>query len=294
MLLLLGCTTEWSDVRLEAPHVVQRLPPGELTLPSPTPGVDAAQLAQAVRRVKAVAPVNATIRIVPPFVLVGDEPEATVDARAALLDRTLTLFRADYFDVELDEPWEIWLFRDADSYRRNTYSLFNQYPTTPYGFADGNHRALVMNIATGGGTLVHELAHPYINAGIPWVPTWFNEGFASLFEQVGEEDGHLVGYLNWRLPTLQLHIEAGDVPDLAAFMAQDADTFRGERVALHYAMARYLCFYLQEHGKLQEYYAALKARPEDPTGYATLQRVLGEADMGDFQRRWEAWAMALE
>jgi hypothetical protein len=32
---------------------------------------------------------------------------------------------------------------------------------------------------------------------------------------------------------------------------------------------------------------------DDPTGYKTLQRVLGEADMAGFQKRWEAWILKL-
>jgi hypothetical protein len=31
----------------------------------------------------------------------------------------------------------------------------------------------------------------------------------------------------------------------------------------------------------------------DPTGYKTLQRILGEKDMAAFQKRWEAWVMKL-
>ena len=60
-----------------------------------------------------------------------------------------------------------------------------------------------MNIATGGGTLVHEIVHPFVAANFPQCPSWFNEGLASLYEQSGEEAGHIHGYTNWRLAGLQ-------------------------------------------------------------------------------------------
>ena len=35
------------------------------------------------------------------------------------------------------------------------------------------------------------------------------------------------------------------------------------------------------------------AQKEDPTGYKTLQKVLGEEDMEAFRKRWEAYVMKL-
>ena len=45
----------------------------------------------------------------------------------------------------------------------------------------------IMNIATGGGTLVHEIVHPYVEANFPGCPAWFNEGLGSLYEACGGE-----------------------------------------------------------------------------------------------------------
>ena len=52
----------------------------------------------------------------------------------------------------------------------------------------------MMNIGTGGGTLVHEIVHPFVAANFPHCPPWFNEGLGSLYEQCGEEDGRIHGY----------------------------------------------------------------------------------------------------
>jgi hypothetical protein len=55
-----------------------------------------------------------------------------------------------------------------------------------------------------------------------------------------------------------------------------------------------LCYYLQEHGLLVNFYREFNAHSrEDPTGYATLQRVLSETDMTAFQKKWEKFVLAL-
>ena len=74
----------------------------------------------------------------------------------------------------------------------------------------------------------------------------------------------------------------------------EGEFYGGDTYSQHYAQARYLCFYLQEKSLLVRYYhtfvAAAKA---DPTGYATLQRVLGERDMEAFRRKWEKFVLGL-
>jgi hypothetical protein len=69
-----------------------------------------------------------------------------------------------------------------------------------------------MNIDTGGGTLVHEIVHPFIAANFPECPSWFNEGLASLYEQSGESRGRIRGRTNWRLAGLQEVIQPKPKP----------------------------------------------------------------------------------
>ena len=91
---------------------------------------------------------------------------------------------------------------------RGVKSLTGNEPGTPYGFYSAKHNGLFMNIATGGGTLVHEIVHPYVEADFPNAPPWLNEGLGSLFEQSADRDGHIVGLTNWRLAGLQRAIRA--------------------------------------------------------------------------------------
>ncbi len=72
------------------------------------------------------------------------------------------------------------------------------------------------------------------------------------------------------------------------------DEFRGEASGEHYAQARYLCYYLQEQGLLRAFFRAFRRdHAQDPRGYRTLVRILGDPDMKAFQKRWERWVLNL-
>lgn len=151
-----------------------------------------------------------------------------------------------------------------------------------------------MNISTGGGTLVHEIVHPFIASNFPECPSWFNEGLASLYEQCGERDGKITGYTNWRLRGLQQAINGDKVPPFKELMSTTTREFYNADPGSNYGQARYLCYYLQERGLLVKYYHAFRKNAKaDPTGYVTLQRVLGEKDIPAFQKKWNRYILEL-
>ena len=154
---------------------------------------------------------------------------------------------------------------------------------------------MFMNIATGGGTLVHEIVHPYVEADLDGAaPAWLNEGLGSLFEASGERDGHIVGSTNWRLPALQRALQKGQVGTFRALTAMSDHAFYEEDRGTNYAQARYLMYYLQETGRLRSFYRAFReARATDPTGYATLVAALGAPDMASFEREWRQMVLGL-
>jgi len=237
-----------------------------------------------------------TIVIQKPFVVVGDESPAMVRRRAVRTVKwAVDRLKRDYFKKDPSEILDIWLFRDKASYRKHTREVFGDDPDTPYGYYSHRHKALIMNIATGGGTLVHEIVHPFMAANFPQCPAWFNEGMGSLYEQAGERGGHIVGLTNWRLAGLQKAIRERRVPSFKALTATTDDEFYTKDKGTNYAQARYLCYYLQEKGLLVKFYHAFVAAHEaDPTGYKTLQTVLGEPDMDAFKKRWETFVLGLK
>ena len=205
------------------------------------------------------------------------------------------LLKSQYFARDPEEVWTIWLFKDNASYTRHALEFFGDTPDTPFGYATDAHHALVMNIATGGGTLVHEMVHPFVDANVPGAPPWLNEGLASLYEACREQDGRIVGLLNWRLPGLQQAIRRGALPPFSELAAQDARGFYERDPGSNYGQARYLLYYLQERELLASYWTRWTADFDaDPTGYRTLQSVVGAADMAVFQADWEAWVLTLD
>lgn len=236
-----------------------------------------------------------TVLVTPPFVVIGDESPVEVRRRAEGTVRwAVERLKATYFTKEPEEILDIWLFKDKESYEKHCKLIFHTKPDTPYGYFSYADRALVMNISTGGGTLVHEIVHPFVAADFPACPSWFNEGLGSLYEQSGDEDGQIHGYTNWRLPGLQKAIAKDRVPSFKTLCSTTTDEFYGQDEGTNYAQARYLCYYLQQRGLLQKYYRQFRADCKtDPTGYKTLKAVLGREDMDVFQEQWEKYVSKL-
>jgi len=237
-----------------------------------------------------------TVIAASPFVVIGNGRRADVEAYTDQVIRwAYRLLRQDFFALEPGKILEIWIFRNEDSYRSNHSRIFGGVPDTPYGFYAPCDDAIIINVAYGAGTLVHELVHPLMEANFPGVPTWFNEGLASLLERPVEQDGHIHGRPNWRLPILQRAIKAGRMPTFESLTAASKlEFYDDDNSSVYYALARYLCFYLQEKGLLRQYYRRFRAsRKADPTGYESLLAVLGQRDPAAVHADFVAFVLKL-
>jgi hypothetical protein len=264
--------------------------------PTPTAAHTAREFESHVELLKRRLPsTQFTIVVEPPFVVVGDGGREAVESSArGTVKWAVDLLKRDYFTKDPEEILDVWLFKDAASYEKHRAALFGPGPDTPYGYYSSQHKALVMNISTGGGTLVHEIVHPFVAANFPDCPAWFNEGLGSLYEQSGEQDGHIRGFTNWRLPGLQKAIREGRVRPFKDLTALGAGDFYTQQTGTNYAQARYLCYYLQERGLLVRYYQEFLAnRAADPTGFDTLKKTLAVEDMNAFQKDWEKFVLGL-
>ncbi len=280
----------WTVIRLRLE------PKGKLVVPR-RPEPDPAAYAQHVLALRERLGDDAndfTIVVQPPFVVLGNQSAERVKASAKqIVEWTRTRLRAQYFEKDPERILDVWLLRDAETYRKWAVEVSGDPPDTPYGYYSSAKGALVMNIATGGGTLVHEMVHAFMEANFD-APAWLNEGLGSLYEQSNERDGRIIGLTNWRLAGLQAAVREGSVPTFRALTGTTTQQFYFEDPGTNYAQARYLLYYLQERDLLGDYWAALrKNRKTDPTGYASLQKVLGEKDMAAWQKRWEAWVLTL-
>lgn len=251
---------------------------------------DVAQRKAALER--QLAGTGFTVLVEDTYIIVGDEPAAKVKSRATGFFRwTTTLLEKDFFPKKPDKVIEVWLFKNEATYRAGAKKYFDDTPETPYGYYSPSRDALIMNIGLGAGTLSHELVHPYIETNFPAAPAWFNEGLASLYEQPVEKDGRIWGNTNWRLRGLHAMIRGDTMPSLRAMLRTTRDEFYGAPYDA-YAMARYLMQYLQDHGKLHDFYARFVADPKDRTGEAALAAVLGQ-DLATFEPTFKKWALAL-
>lgn len=279
----------WTVIRLRLQ------PKGPLTLPRERAAAELAQHVMALKERLGDEASSFTLVSVPPFVVLGNQSPERVRASAEqIVAWSRTQLRALYFAKDPDRILDVWLLKDAASYRRWAIEVSGEPPGTPYGYYTSTYGALVMNIATGGGTLVHELVHPYMEANFVDPPAWLNEGLGSLYEQSDQRDGKIVGLTNWRLAGLQDAIRQGAVPSFKTLTHTTTQEFYSQDPGTNYAQARYLLFYLQEQGLLQQYWATLRANASsDPSGYGSLVKTLKEKDLAAFQKRWEQWVLSL-
>ncbi len=280
--------SKWTVIRFElpapakAPVIADEAPPS------------AAEVVQHVRALKPTLPPNSTLVWEKPFLIVGNEaPEVVRERARTIVRRERDLLLKDFFELPPQVLEEVWVLKDKQTYEKYSRELFKTEPNTPYGFYLSDRRALVMNIKPGYGTLTHELFHPFFHQAWPDGPSWLNEGVASLFEQPGERDGHYVGGVNWRLPGLIAGLRAKRVPSFSALVHLSTGQFYEDETGVHYAAARYLCYWLQERGLLARFVRrAIELKTVEKSGWQALTEVLG-ADPDSFRPEWERFVAGL-
>lgn len=199
-----------------------------------------------------------------------------------------------FFDKKPDYMLKVYLFADDASYRSMARKLWGDTNVSHFGYFKSSEKALVMNISTGTGTLVHEMFHALVEPDFDDIPAWFNEGVASLYECCYVETERLVGGVNWRFPRLKEAIDGNDLVSLSELVATSTREFYGPGSDLHYAEARYFCMYLQKFGVLEKFYRKFRDNyKEDPTGRKFLEEILGK-DLDKAEKDWVKWANTLK
>ena len=280
---------KWTVIRF-------RMQPGRIAPVKPSDTFTDADYAQHVRKLKKKIPAGKgfNIYIQRPFVVIGDAPAARVAAYATgTVKWAVDKLKKAYFKKDPKEILDIWLFSSEKVYRKYAWEIFRDKPNTHFGYYSSVDKALIMNISTGGGTLVHEIVHPFVEGNFPACPSWFNEGLGSLYEQSSQRGGEIIGLTNWRLAGLQKAIKARSVPSFKTLTGTTEHQFYSEDKGTNYSQARYLCYYLQEKGLLRKFYKDFVANHKtDPTGYETLKKTLGlktEKETEAFKKKWEAY-----
>ncbi len=232
-----------------------------------------------------------------PFVLGGNLPFEELDRwHTETIEPAVQAMRSRYFHSAPKQPITVLLFRDEQSYNDASRRLFDEAVVSIYGYYKPNLRTLLMNAATGPGTLLHELTHALMDVDFPDAPDWFNEGLASLHEQCrfnASADGPWIeGLPNWRLAGLQRLVRDGQLRSLKSLIG-DRD-FRGPLEGANYAQARYFCMYMQQHGLLERFYEVLRAGgASDSRGLSAVAAVFPGTSWKQLDQQFQLWVSEL-
>ncbi len=226
-----------------------------------------------------------------PFVVIGNDDPDTVRRYARHeVAWAAMLIKNDFFPSDPGRIRDVWLFNNAYTFRHYSGRLFDVNPDNDFSDYLQSGRVILINIGTGGGTVATTLMDVYLGENFPRCPFWFRVGFGELYWMPTERNGHIYAYPNWRLTQLQDAIRADHVLSFQDLITGDPNI--GLRNQSYLTQARYLCYYMQEKGLLGKYFTQLQANIDaDPTGLQTLEEVLGETDLFNFQSRWSQWVL---
>lgn len=269
----------WRDLATQVTHAIPRL--------SETPPE---VYGRASARIQSQLPESWGVVERFPFLVTGNVSRRGIER--ALDDVIIPTWQAlaiDYFDHDPSEPITIVLMSDeasfGDAVGRFGYSGRQEYA----GFYSRRDRRVVLNLATGYGTLAHELTHALAHADFPKMPAWFDEGLAALHEECTfSDDGRrLIGQPNWRDAVLRSAIRRANPPRLEPLITE---TFAKRDAHVDYALARNLCRYLQSQNLLGPYYRKCRARVyDDPTGGLSLLEITGCENFRQLDDQFLAW-----
>jgi hypothetical protein len=192
---------------------------------------------------------------------------------------TVDAMTDNYLSDFPDSVTPVFFFNDYDSYRDfavNTFGI-DEDDLSPFGFYKTSKNAVVIKYNSWKGSTSHEITHSLIQHDFPDVPSWFNEGLASLHEKYIYKDGKMIGDFSWRIIALRRAFSENTYTGLKTLMKTNDDELYGKRTSFYYAQSRYLLMYLQQKGLLIDYYKTFRETyNEDETGISQLEKITGK------------------
>lgn len=219
------------------------------------------------------------------FVIVDADHGPLFAPGADLVRRVIRSFLAGPFRAAPDRAITVDLFSSHAAYVAYSKARYgiDPEPHSLLGYYRKATREMLVDGASGWGTLVHELTHAFIEhdweGSSAGVPAWISEGIASLFEAYSfAPDGSIHGVTNWRLQVLRRSV---DVRASTLFDTTDEDFEQGDALTQSrwYALARFACQWLDSDDagrKLWAFYALFRdTYDSDPTGRTAFSRSVG-------------------
>jgi hypothetical protein len=233
------------------------------------------------------------------FVVIGPPgwQGGAFESSVSLMRSSMAGYMNNRFGKKPSQAISVYLFPEARGYEGFCKKQYDAPCIAHYGFYQPGDRNMVMNIGLGLGTLTHEIVHPLVEADFPEAPTWLNEGIASVFEApVITKPGEIHGVKNWRHPRLKRGMTSAAEKDharLSTLFGMSDEVFRGDDEDLHYSLARYVCQWLDERGKLWPFYQRWRDTvATDPSGEVAFKEVVGMTPL-EANVPWSKWTLAL-
>lgn len=230
------------------------------------------QRAEAIQSVKKLAGPNYKVEAAGPFILAnkGSSSSPQVLSIARALERYASFYSTQY---GMPKPYKfitIYLVADAREMQQLASRLHGiRVSESSIGYSFPFDLSMV-GITHGAsfGTLAHELFHLMVRNDFGDIPSWLEEGMASLYEVSRERGNYVAGTSNWRGRILaKFWRERPSVEQLVKMDWRSFDGTEGEqdfrRQAINHATARYFMLYLQEKGRLADVYQAFRGQNID-------------------------------
>jgi len=175
----------------------------------------------------------------------------------------------------------IILFKELANYKKFVLSNYKDIPEqnlSQYGFYKISKNVIVIRYVSWKGSITHEITHKFTNNDFPDMPSWFDEGLASLNEKAEFRDNQLIGEFSLRIIPLRRAIKENTYTGLKHLMTTNDEILYGKRSSYYYAQSRYLQMMLQQQGKLYEYYKLFRDTfNSDKSGISQLENITGKS-----------------
>jgi hypothetical protein len=212
------------------------------------------------------------------FVVFSDlDEKLTYQLITSDINYTIEAMKDNYVQTLPDNITPLILFKDYDRYRNYVLANYDipEHDLSPYGFYKISKNVIVIRYVSWKGSIMHEVTHRFLRSDFPDVPSWFDEGFAALHEKSAYKKGELKGEFSWRIIAIRRALDGNKYTGLRKLMETNDDELYGARSTFYYAQARYLLMYVQEKGKLKDYYKSFKNTYEkDGTGITQMEKIL--------------------
>ncbi|HEY3251918.1 MAG TPA: hypothetical protein VGK25_12475 [Ignavibacteria bacterium] len=193
------------------------------------------------------------------------------------IKNTINAMMNHYVDKIPENITPIIFFEDYKRYKKFALSNYDipEHDLSPYGFYKISKNVIVIKYVSWKGSTAHEVTHRFLRSDFSEIPSWFDEGFASLHERASYKNGILKGEFSWRIAAIRRAFENKTYTGLRTLMEANDNEFYGTRTTFYYAQARYLLMYLQEKDLLRQYYELFRETYKmDETGITQLEKVL--------------------